>query len=558
MVYNSIIFTINPFDVVVYDDLLSEYASNIVSTLNNDLLMRIDPLVGNNIYICTAPDVLKWVSEQTVGVSIIDTINIYFPLLIKYNITSIEDLDNIRQQLLQQNVQKLLPNFIHGIESVDLLYNLSINAPKNPTYVERGIKEIRFIIHPVTKFNIPLDIIFKLIHASETAPLIKFNPSNKREKIYRLYADKIAINGKKIPFLDKGKIFKLKRTMGRTKSVSVYIEYENTNFICEFDNNGDIIITGTFDTLLDIERISEKIIEYVNPVIDIIKNYLAQNGYELENFQSFYHDSIEILQLKYVVYAKILKNIQLSKYIGCISSIFNIISSNLQKGIVMRFKRVSNYDVMNSINAFITEMINNKNTNIVDALVENFTISQEEAINKLTGFLNEIQVERNVYENKKLKIKQNPGFLTTINQDGFDNNILIQVDNINDIKYLQTIPIYLDSFIRLTQELYDNTIHNIPKLCKSNIISKEIIEKSHQDIISIGEQNKQKPATKLRFTDDATDDDNYDILDFIMNDTSSDEEENDDEDDDEILENDTKGGSDMSTSIEGNQVSIGR
>ena len=62
-------------------------------------------------------------------------------------------------------------------------------------------KLLEFYIHPNDSFNLPLDVIFKLIHADKNIPLIKFNPGKKQENIYKLYSNKISINGRKIPYL---------------------------------------------------------------------------------------------------------------------------------------------------------------------------------------------------------------------------------------------------------------------------------------------------------------------------------------------------------------------
>ena len=76
-------------------------------------------------------------------------------------------------------------------------------------YIEQGIRVIELNIHPHNKFNFPLDIIFKLIHATKDIPFIKFNPGMRQENIYKLYSEKKSITGKKIPYLSKGIIFKL-------------------------------------------------------------------------------------------------------------------------------------------------------------------------------------------------------------------------------------------------------------------------------------------------------------------------------------------------------------
>ena len=81
---------------------------------------------------------------------------------------------------------------------------------------------------------------------------------------------------KKIPYLDKFKIFRLIKNIGTSKCVSLYIEYlfENNNIpvICEFIANGDIVINIEFDNPID--NVDKIIKESVNSVIDKIKEYI--------------------------------------------------------------------------------------------------------------------------------------------------------------------------------------------------------------------------------------------------------------------------------------------
>ena len=60
-----------------------------------------------------------------------------------------------------------------------------------------------------------------------------------------------------------------------------------------------------------------------------------------------------------------------------------------------------------------------------------------------------------------------PGIFSEI-YEKHNNNILIQVDNINNINYLHTIPIYLDTLIRLTQNIKSTDVPQeiISKFCK--------------------------------------------------------------------------------------------
>ena len=60
-----------------------------------------------------------------------------------------------------------------------------------------------------------------------------------------------------------------------------------------------------------------------------------------------------------------------------------------------------------------------------------------------------------------VKLKKNPGFLTTIKRDKSSNVLTINVSGINDIMYLQTIPIYIDSILRITQSSSIDKKYNI-------------------------------------------------------------------------------------------------
>ena len=77
--------------------------------------------------------------------------------------------------------------------------------------------------------NLPIESIFKQINSDMNFPLIKFNPSIKKENIYRLYSNKLSTKGQKIPYLNKAMIFKLIKGIGRESSISFYTESELKN-----------------------------------------------------------------------------------------------------------------------------------------------------------------------------------------------------------------------------------------------------------------------------------------------------------------------------------------
>ena len=78
--------------------------------------------------------------------------------------------------------------------------NFGKNIPSNFPFAASEIKFIKIIMHPDFQVKIPIDVIFKLIHATKEFPLIKFNPETRQENIYRLYTEQMTSDGEKFPF----------------------------------------------------------------------------------------------------------------------------------------------------------------------------------------------------------------------------------------------------------------------------------------------------------------------------------------------------------------------
>jgi len=467
IIENEYPFVCNPYQVEEYDPFFERVARKSVSTLNNQLLLNTGPIIDNNIYLCLAKDVLTYTSN----VSEENTLKIYYPFLYSKNINDLEKLEEIEPSLIEAN-KKISDKLTDTFSTIDMFYDVYALQKKELNYLDQGIRFVKAVLKPTTGFTIPLEVIFKILHATEQNPLIKYNPSTRQENVYRLYTDKISIDGRKIPFLKKAIIFKLIRNIGKNKSVSVYIENTNVEtLVCEFNENGNITIIAELHKRVGEEEINSLFVEYVNPVIDEIKNYLEQSGYKIDNFHSLRDENVDIEQLTYESEIKITKPLNLEGLKGCVSSVFiNETNPAKHKDIYLRFKRVSNFNKVTSQEAFVLEKQEEglRGDEIIEALLDNFNdLTHEEAVDLVRKVANEIQVERGV-RRSDIKIKNNPGFKTVLKTDK-TNVLTITVENINDIYYLSTIPIYLDTMIRLTQnkESTKYPLENINRICSS-------------------------------------------------------------------------------------------
>ena len=473
-IYSSYPYTINPFDVEMYDNIENQ-SEKMMSTLNESLVLNYGDINLNIFYLCLAEDVLE--NSITKNISEETTIKLYYPFLFNKNITSLELFGEKKQSLLDNTKKLIDKNFIKKNKSIDLFYNIYYERNDELNILSSGINSIQFTIHPKYSINLPIDSIFKQIHATKNIPMIKYNPSQKQEKIYRLYSDKTSTNGKKIPFLNKGTIFKLIKQIGKNIGISFFIQNNMNDIECEIISNGNINIKTLFKKPLSVNEITEQIKESINPIITFIKQILEQGDSPIELFQSFNDNNIEIVDTNYQIIMPIKTKINLKKYIGCISNIFAVYEGNLEKGISMRYKRVAYYNEVDSQTALVIELINkgNRADEIIDELKENFNLTDDDARIKLAAVASELDDMKNRFPNKRDKIKKNPGFLTTIGLEKFTNNIKINVSNINDLRYLYSINIYLNSLIRLTQNPDSTQIpfEDIKDICKGKGVSEE-------------------------------------------------------------------------------------
>ena len=489
IVENEYPFICNPFKVTEYDKFLEKNSRKSLSTLNNNLLLNSGKILDDSIYLCLAEDVLNYAENNDIDEEI--TMKIYFPFLYNKNIYSLNDLEGNRQKLITDNKVFNNEKTINLFNTINMFYGVYHQRKNELKYLKKGIKYLKAIMKPEFNIKIPLEVIFKVIHANELKPLIKYNPSSRQENTYRLYTDKISIDGRKIPYLKKANIFKLIKTIGRTKSVAIYIERNNEQMlICEFDEYGFITIIAEFNTLVDVEEIDETFGKLINPIIQEIKNVIEQSGYTLKLFNSLNDNNIEITQMTYETQINIKKIFDIDKYKNCINSVFINESNKLKKNqFNLRFKRVSNFSKFTSQEAFILEKAEQglKANEIIQELVDNYhDLTLEEARELVRKIANELEVERGVRKSD-IKIKENPGFKTYINVDIETALLKIVVENINNLNYLYTLPIYLDTIIRLTQNDKSSNypLKEINKICQTS----EIVDVKFPDIISSTESS---------------------------------------------------------------------
>ena len=517
-------FVHNPYNVKEnYDYFYEKTTRQSIVSLNQYLLFNTGlEIQNNNIYLCLAKDVLKYADDK--GFSPDITSKIYYPVLYSQNIRNLSSLMEKSHDLLNENKNVLTRPVLENNKVVDMFYQIYKERKSELNYLTKGIRSMRMIIHPQYTVKMPLDVIFKLIHATENNPLIKYNPALRQENIYRLYTNQISTDGQKIPSLNKAIIFKLVKNIGKTKSVAVYLERnlkmpsrrEKNNedneegkiysFVCEFLENGDILIFSEFEKAIPEEYLNDLLKESINPLLDEIRDFLQQNGYQVPPFISLYEENIEIKYLNYELQIELHNELKLSS-LTCLSSLFieekfeskgkkkvGTTRKEIEKTTQLRFKRVANFNKTTSQEAFIIEKINagyNKEQ-VILGLLENYSgdLNENEAKDLLARIVGQLNVEKGK-KKTDIRIKNNPGFKTIFSVHSNTGILTVSVENINNIDYLSTIPVYLDSIVRITQDKSSTHFSSstIDRLCSMRLLKgkeekgkeKEVKEKEKKE-----------------------------------------------------------------------------
>ncbi len=403
------------------------------------LLFQYGELVDNVIHVNIAQTTLSK-SQPEQHERILRTF--YRALQYSHGIVSVAQLNDSHNALVANTNAAITEKTERAFNSVQLFHDIYNTRTEEMPWTTRGISSVSFSVnHTYGTNTFPLESIFKSVHSSRSIPMIKYTPGNRREPIYRIYSERVSPNGQKIAFLHEKKITKLAREMGRAGQVSLYIQCKRDDIalFLHFDRNGQIVVDCDFAEVKTEEDAVELIRAELNTILELVGKDTP--GLKLPEFSSL-HD-VDILRMKYVMNCEITNNV-VFKNIPCLNSIMLVETNDVVAGATLRYIRVENYREMNAQTMFINDNRDDVPT-LMNGLMRNFGMSEEEARMRIIAFFNE-------HADIRGKIIDNPGFMVDMRIPRMESHIVITVDRITSMKYIDLLHIYFDSILRLSQK----------------------------------------------------------------------------------------------------------
>jgi hypothetical protein len=287
---NNYIFPANPFDMTTafVDTMILDNIENMLSTQNQSLLFQasrdyvkgfsnmnlgVKSSTPNTLYVCYAEDVAQYL--QTTDISIerqSSLLSLYFPYLKDIAGDFSRQLTRTREKLLSEEEKRVNSSVVQQLEGVRIIksvpyqdYLSSASEEGGSALFEQGIAKVQFTLNQAYSRNMPLEQLFRYIHASSAVPMMKYNPGRRMQNLYRLYAVEKARDGRKIPALTKATILRLKRTMSAEASIGLYVfgpmnvKIGSNNVVFVFPFMIEIFREGSVRVTFDLELLRAEI-----------------------------------------------------------------------------------------------------------------------------------------------------------------------------------------------------------------------------------------------------------------------------------------------------------
>ena len=435
---------------------------NLINYSDTKLLLEfLDPNKDNEIYVCTASKFWEYMPEEGKIHRKDDfykyILQIYFPKL--FYIQKIYDYTSLPSQQKFKVDDKLKGT---AFTNLNKFYEYNNDAKNKDGKITGNISSINFDIHTIKKIQIPMDLIFKILHSGEEIPMIKYNPGKRRDNIFRLYTkDYFSDTGLKLPYLyveENFKHFKIKnidKQIAKSDSLGIYICYNKEKtytqeIYCELYSNGRINVK--MEDIIAVGRdLEEDIKSKLNDlIIGPINKFIKKSGFNYPMFNTLTDPNIEIKNIKYRYTIKGFpkrKRFKLTAWKTAINTIFSVPRTDFATSgrIEFYYIKVSSYVKSNALEAYILnyrqEYGLTEDEKLVELLIDNNLVTdKQEAIDEITKSEENLALNINIYSSKKIDIRDSPGFKVTLFKDL--NNTIIEYENINNYNYLEHIDIY--------------------------------------------------------------------------------------------------------------------
>jgi hypothetical protein len=271
---------------------------SVVSTNEETILSKLPSLFKNpTIYVCTVSEAINSYKHPGIG----EFVSLYYPKLadklpkkLGVDATSnsyLENIDTVHKDLLKQS-EALLKTNTKYYNNVNFWNMQSDPSEIDGSDVAVGITSLTatFIASPTSVYPLPIDYIFKSFHATARMPFVRHVISKRREQMIRLYAPQEAEDDKRIPFLPRAAVNKIIVKSKKTPGLGVFVNHfggPDIYLFLELKETGEIQIQleAPDHHPIPLPQLDE-LVTVINEFVDIINDILKQTDITLTHIRN--------------------------------------------------------------------------------------------------------------------------------------------------------------------------------------------------------------------------------------------------------------------------------
>ena len=478
-------FCVNPYNLNKHF-VASGYLKNrkVKVSRDSELLFSSGMPYLQTITLCLAKNVFAYSADNDISQELVR--EIYYPKLPQKSFEAFElqdkpeFLNKMRQQCTNQKLLTYQDN-------INALYNLQHNPQSNITYVDdqHGISDFYFIKHPYEFKAMPVNTVFKQMHATAHIPIIHYSSTSRHDSMYRLYCEGTTESGLQIPsmtpLLKKKMSIKTLKTYSRNNQIVLYVQYDTKKTadsindflrVC-FEENGNIHIEGHLINPVQRDKIEVWLQNVLQYAFDAMNNIIVPMGFKIQKIVSLKDSYLQTVYIHHKCTVNIGKKLDIESYMSCLSSIFFYKLEKAKKdktvGVELIYTRVEDFEKLSTEEEFIANLLRQNEGKVVSrsalksAILNKFPNQDPELI--LTQYQDR-EGQRIIpgrYTNQDKSNSKNGGFTVSIVRDNvFSYDYVFTVKFIHNVSYLTTVPVLIDSVIRLI--MHPNG--DMKKICK--------------------------------------------------------------------------------------------
>lgn len=487
-------FCASPFDIQRTTFLENAHNRKQKMSHDTDMWLHTGKARYNTIFLCLAKPVLQAANHANIPYDMIR--DIYFPKLPK---GSYETFVRQHKSTYIKNTRKdaSRTKMLEYQEKIDAMYDLyyqSRNSADSVKYIQNGISDFYFIKHPYETQSLPIQTIFRNIHATEQIPIIQYcSRRYKSQSMYRFYCNGRTEMGSKIPIVSS--ILKSSSALtdvklsGRREQMILYVHLTNhtteisslDDFMrVSFETNGNVHFEGHLQKPIPYDTFDTWFNDSVQPAFEHMNSMLIPMGFTVERLQTLRDQYMQTVYLHISCKVNLERPLDLNSHLGCLSSLFfhkfeNIKEKKKIVGLDMIYMRVEDFERLTPADEYISQKIReHSNRTLHDGILKNMLASKfpKEDPAALIAAYRSREAQHVIpgrFTNQERSINEHGGFITSVRRyDVFAYDYEFKIKFIHNIGYLDTIPKLLDSVLRILTR----PTREISHLCSTATVQK--------------------------------------------------------------------------------------